>query len=356
MRTLVIATVLLAAGLARAGEHADAIKLPLNPCAHAREGDWAIYAYTAFQDADQKNVPPNVRAGVSFEVVSVSSASVVLLKKERFEIPTQRTSEERIELPAEAAPTLAAFLRMDATSQVDGVATADEDRAVAGHVFNCKKVSYMLPGGPDDCIEETLWLSESVHGPGIVGVTDLLHTCCGKTRTELRLVAHGTAERTELGASGEHWKVPLNPAAAAAPGDWSVFVTREKAGAHVETWTVESVEGTAVKLSCGGRVVELDARVTPTLRVLLGVEGPLEGLVEKDEKKTVSGREFACRRLDFAIQEKKATLWMCTEVKGSHLVAMRITIGEQVSDFELAGFGGKSGADWGKTAPDLEKK
>jgi hypothetical protein len=355
MRALVLATILLASGLARAGEHADAVKLPLNPCAHARAGDWAIYDYTAFQDAEQKNVPPNVHAGVSFEVLSVSSATVVLLKKERFELPTKRTTEERIELPAEGMPTLATFLRIDATSQVENMATTDDDRAVAGHVFSCKKTSYMLPGGQDECIEETLWLSESVHGPGIVGVTDLLHTCCGKTRTELRLVAHGSAEHTDLGASGEHWKIPLNPAASATAGDWSVFVTREKAGAHVELWTIESVEGTTVKLSCGGRVVELDARVTPTLHALLGIEGPLEGLAEKDEKKTVSGREFACRRLDFTANGKKATLWMCDEVKGSRLVAMRIDTGEEIADFELAGFGNKAGAVWGKTAPELAK-
>jgi hypothetical protein len=43
-------------------------------------------------------------------------------------------------------------------------------------------------------------------------------------------------------------------------------------------------------------------------------------------------------------------------VKASRIAAMRIEADGEVSDFELVGFGGKSGAEWGKTPGDSPPK
>jgi hypothetical protein len=180
-----------------------------------------------------------------------------------------------------------------------------------------------------------------------------------------------TAETTNL---------PLNPYAGAKPGQWAVYsrtITSSKDGSspgHVELQKIEKAdaadEDTVVRVATQdgrrpGRQ-KVGIKDAPTFAAYLGIPEKshvvLENLKITDEKHSVGGREFACKKIscDFAFAQLKAsiTFFLCPDVPLG-LVSMDLKttclgITLEYSD-ELAGFGTDDKTEWGQSAEDLAK-
>jgi hypothetical protein len=76
-----------------------------------------------------------------------------------------------------------------------------------------------------------------------------------------------------------------------------------------------------------------------------------------DEKVQLGGKTFECKKVAFVSEggEKKWTVHLSPEVKGSGLVKARVARGEQTMELELVGFGTKEKALFGKTAEEFAK-
>ncbi len=166
-------------------------------------------------------------------------------------------------------------------------------------------------------------------------------------------------------------KLPLNPFVDAKEGDWSVVVMTAAAGSGprksaIWTWRVASVgEDGAVKVHhvYAGREGHsehkgnpLSTKEAPTFAKFFseqvqGVQAP------SDEKATVEGKTFACKKVSFASEggAKKWTVLLSAEVKGSGLVSATVARGEQTMELRLVGFGNKEKTLWGKTAEEQQK-
>jgi hypothetical protein len=84
----------------------------------------------------------------------------------------------------------------------------------------------------------------------------------------------------------------------------------------------------------------------------------------KDEKRTLAGREFACKKVAFEGNDTKGgrlslTMWLSPEVKPLGVVALdgNLTVPEEPFDVEfsigVAGFGTADATEWGKSAEEI---
>jgi hypothetical protein len=118
----------------------------------------------------------------------------------------------------------------------------------------------------------------------------------------------------------------------------------------------------------------------PDLVALLGGRNleNVTDLATTDEKKTVAGREFACKKVTFKTKKEfdltsrgagsgvyshKWTVWLSAEVKGAGIVAVDdegevrgkgVAEDERSLRFEVVGFGTDDKAEWGKLASEVD--
>jgi hypothetical protein len=185
--------------------------------------------------------------------------------------------------------------------------------------------------------------------------------------------------------------LPLNPAANAKEGDWATFsltlkvttpgktsdappVERTEPTAY-SVWTFEKISGDAATLrdtDLGNKkkthVRSFSTKDPVTLEAFLAKDaGDLDQVSQvtsDEEKHTVGGKEFACKKVTCTTSDGKLTihwtLWFCSTVKGSGLVHMSGEVAgpkqKVTMSLELAGFGSREKAEWGKTADELAKE
>ncbi|MEZ0230130.1 MAG: hypothetical protein ACAI25_16020 [Planctomycetota bacterium] len=165
-------------------------------------------------------------------------------------------------------------------------------------------------------------------------------------------------------------KLPFNPFADAKAGDWSTVVMVAAAGGQkrtaIWTWRVLSVgDDGAVKVQheYAGRKdgVEhkgnpLSTKEAPTFARFFS-EAIQDVQAPADEKATVDGKNFECKKVVFASENgsKKWTVLLAPEVKGSGLVTARVARGDQTMELNVVGFGTKEKTLWGKTAEQAMK-
>jgi hypothetical protein len=216
--------------------------------------------------------------------------------------------------------------------------------------------------------------------------------------------APGTGSRTRHSRkeddSKKGTKLPFNPFNDCKEGDWECLLMKRTASEWkgtnqlVVVHRIAKVSGDAVEvapLEVRARgvaetepqhsKVAFSKKETPTVEALFDImtgdddlfEGKLTGIKVEDEKKTVGGREFACKKLTFSWITKfvytngdsagstSYVVWLASDVKGRGIVAM--TLDEKCTqpgepehtlrmELELLGMGGAGGVDWGKKAED----
>jgi hypothetical protein len=328
---------------------AEDARLPFSPFEKARPGDFAVYSMMERTGTDRTE-KPFLTGTEGWTVGAVTSDAVSVEHVARYGTRLLKDKNETPSFSPKQAPTLRELLSLEFDPK--DVTTKDEERAVAGRRFKCTKVSFKGPN-----VEGALWLSRAVSGPGIVASEALIDEHGKKTRIDVELMGYGSADRTEMGSFGELWKVPVNPYAHAKVGDWCTFVVRSKEKKEkpdTETWRIEALDGTKVTVATSGPKQVYDTSRTPTLHELFRMNGELTDLEEKDEKRTVAGRAFACKLLAFTCKRGHVTLWMSEDVKAGALVGIRIEKGADLIELELAGYGDSSGTKWGKTEAELK--
>jgi hypothetical protein len=174
-------------------------------------------------------------------------------------------------------------------------------------------------------------------------------------------------------------RLPINPFAKAKKGDWSWAVGRIKAAGMnekmkfvVKVTEVTDDEVTISMKQSGGfgpgqeKTVTFSKKEMPSYNKFFEGKddssggGPSDWKVE-DDKKTIGGKEFPCKKASAKFKEKervdaKVTLWITDQTKGWGLLGMSITgteMGQKISmDFELKGYGNGDTADFGKKADE----
>jgi hypothetical protein len=192
MKRLALALLLALAPCALAQEKKDDAKaakepvLPFNPLAGAKEGDW-----TAFKCS---MVGPGVsdRRAQAWKVLKVDEKEILV------EQSAGDGRAEEVKLPAKEAPTISRFCDIDA-EKVEDVKVQDEKKAIAGHAFACKKVTFTTTNG-DRKIRATLWLCSDVKGSGVVALhleMDVVEQ--QKATVDFELAGYGSTDKTEFG-------------------------------------------------------------------------------------------------------------------------------------------------------------
>jgi hypothetical protein len=204
-------------------------------------------------------------------------------------------------------------------------------------------------------------------------------------------------EKKEMGDEGDDEddrpkkpveKLPLNPFAKAKKGDWSVCLGKMKAEVGGQKMqekiklTVRVKETDDKEVTCtmqqaggpmGGQRPEQKTTFSlkenpPFDRYMSMSDQEKQGGDEladwkvEDDKKTVGGKEFACKKITAKIKDKmgtdaKLTMWVTDETKGWGMVAMSIKGslmggGSLQMDVELKGYGNGDKADFGKKPED----
>jgi len=180
-------------------------------------------------------------------------------------------------------------------------------------------------------------------------------------------------------------KAPVNPFAEAKEGDWETLVmTHTQGSAPARKFAVtyragkiadESITIATETLMGNGKKnppAEKTFKKTeaPALKSVVG--NPRDKITEvkvADEKKTVGGKEFACKKVSYTATlesdkgaiTRKIVLWLSTDAKPYGLVAssteQSIGGGPTVKiEGELAGLGNGDKASWGKKAEELDLK
>jgi hypothetical protein len=166
-------------------------------------------------------------------------------------------------------------------------------------------------------------------------------------------------------------KLPIHPLDGAQEGDWAVlrcvFKAPNRVTRTVQSYMVAKVTDTAIIQSQtlageGTSTVKLPVKEAPDLETFFDIyNDQVSEVAFSDEKKTVSGREFACKKITFVSanggKPVHMTAWLSTEVKGSGIVCLLAETddpkGKIVLSFELAGFGSRGKTEWGKTGEEV---
>jgi hypothetical protein len=173
-------------------------------------------------------------------------------------------------------------------------------------------------------------------------------------------------------------KLPINPFDKVKDGDWSAYIyVSAKQGQPVTretlTYRLEKIEDEALTLTETknlGTATQSPARENPvsrkdppTLGDFLHLHWSVDILDVKvtDDKHTVAGKEFTCKKLTFTSQSVDQTdrfeVWVSTDVKGWSVVQMHVD-GEGAlnfkNDIHLVGFGCGDKVDWGKRADEVD--
>lgn len=175
--------------------------------------------------------------------------------------------------------------------------------------------------------------------------------------------------------------LPIHPFADVKEGDWCVLVLAiaDPSGGGGEDkkpmmWKVGKVEADAVTWSAcavtpaGLRekpIGSFPRKAVETFRGFLqflfqkdqGQENYARQKVE-DDKRTVNGKEFACKKISAVIvegdgREAEVAAWFSSEVSGLHLVCLAAKEAGTVA-IELAGYGNGEKATWGKTVSEVD--
>jgi hypothetical protein len=189
-------------------------------------------------------------------------------------------------------------------------------------------------------------------------------------------------------------KMPINPFAKAKKGDWSVCLGKMKmnmGGQKIDQKMkfiirVKDVDNGGVTLTMkqeasggfgggGGReeTATFNLKELPTVQKYMSMNDNQRGgdgeemsdWKTEDDKKTVGGKEFGCKKVSCKMKDKmgsdmKLVMWVTDETKGWGLVALTLkgTIpqggGTVQMDMELKGYGNGDKADFGKK-PEEEK-
>jgi hypothetical protein len=182
-------------------------------------------------------------------------------------------------------------------------------------------------------------------------------------------------------------KLPINPFAKAKKGDWSVCVGRMKANFQGQAmdqkvklvWRIKKVTDDEVECSLtesGGGAMggPRDQKATFSLKenpnftkYMNGRDkgGPSDQLSDwkvEDDKKTVGGKEFGCKKITAKLKDQmgtdaKLSMWVTDETKGWGCVAMTLkgTLaggGKLTMDVEMKGYGNGDKADFGNKPED----
>ena len=201
-------------------------------------------------------------------------------------------------------------------------------------------------------------------------------------------------EKKEAGDEGDDdddkpmEKLPINPFAKAKKGDWSVCLGKmkaevggqkmsEKIKLTVRVKDIDEKEITCTMQQAGGPMggqrpeqkttfslkenPPFDRYMSMSDQEKQGGDELADWKVE-DDKKTVGGKEFTCKKITAKIKDKmgtdaKLTMWVTDEAKGWGMVAMSIKGqlmggGSLQMDVEMKGFGNGDKADFGKKPED----
>jgi serine protease len=177
------------------------------------------------------------------------------------------------------------------------------------------------------------------------------------------LLDRGPARRSD-GAT----ELPLNPFKRAAALDWQTVNASIKMGDEESeklplTFKIGSLQGDdlALHIQVEDESAEIGAfyrKETPTIEDLVSLHpDEVKDVKFSRSKRTVNGREFDCRQVDFTVTHDagvwtKQSILFNGDVKGAGIVAWSIDVmGMATFQMEVAGFGSKDKVEWGERAP-----
>lgn len=157
-------------------------------------------------------------------------------------------------------------------------------------------------------------------------------------------------------------RLPFSPFKEAQKGDWAFYGVEMREGAErkgdpfvrgSQTWDVQSVSSDSVTLTKAHRFATRVLRPKeekptftlselPALTDYLGLDDPsasVEDLATTDDKKTVQGRAFECKKLTFKVsngtKKDDYTAWVSPALRGSGLVALEVIVHEAKRDVRI---------------------
>jgi hypothetical protein len=365
--------------------------LPVNPFSAAEVGDWSVLSFwQTGQDGGKKVFIVDRVTSVLDNAVTVRRATWV---------DSKEAGEETRDFSKKEAPSLDRFFGIrDGPAEVT---VKDAKRTVSGKDLACKEVEVRFVRDPKGAqVRITAYVSADVKASGIAAIfqTSLDLTRLG-ARQDTELAGYGHFDKVLLGkraadlgagskeddAAGAEpttplssHKLPVNPFSAAEKGDWSVVAVAKSGKKLFMVDRVTGVSGDEVNVSrvvwfggmeAGEETLTFSRKEAPSLDRFFGlIDIPVGSVKVEDAKRTVCGKELACKEVSFAIGDPGkplATFTACVsaDVKASGIVAMTQTslaVGhiaghsETVKqETELAGYGHFDKVLLGKRAADL---
>jgi hypothetical protein len=360
---------------------ADEAKLPWNPFASAKEGDWQVVSIKADARVDV----------FLYRVTKVTDDKVVVATGEHGELVRPRKGDV----------SLTDFLSKDLAKPED-FQVADEKKTVAGREFACQRLSWSssetkkTPKGNEltTVARWRVWISKESKCDGIVSATtELSVTAKGgqelTSTTEIEVLGFGNGDKVEWGKKLEEvvvpaTRLPFPVLADAKAGDWEALRMTRDDGSKVErgvfTCRVEGLERDDGYVVVDVRLGDANLRIgdfdfsrkrAPSVESLVNNFAPARrggGKVTRsrialeDAKKTVGGKELACTRASFADDFEDAhgkrhvsyAFFFSKDVRGPGIVAAEIDEGTSKTALELAGFGRRDTVEWGSKPEDVK--
>lgn len=188
-----------------------ATKLPINPYADAKEGDWSTFIVTQ-KAADTGETSLSIW---TWRVASVGEDGTVKVTTEHGGKDDSRKDHLGNPFSTKEAPSVEKFFGDDVQ---EVTAATDEKVTHESQAFECKKLVFTADKATKTW---TVWLSPAVKGSGIVSGTMVK----GQRTGELKLAGHGTKTKTEWGKTPEEAQKAIEKPVVEAALDLS---TKEK--------------------------------------------------------------------------------------------------------------------------------
>jgi hypothetical protein len=386
--TAAVALAILAVAQPTRGQDKTA-KMPSNPWAGARVGDWAAYT-----DENKEGDEP-AKLGWRTVVVRKLDGTTVTFTEDENGSVSESKADQKEELTTEKC------LKVKAEGT-----WVDEKHKVGDHEFACKKLSFTETHEGTKILGD-VWIAEEVRAGMVVATLVRIVDPSDDKKVlftgKLEIAGFGSKDAKDWGKTCDEVsaarpedkkapetkpddkkpddkaeekkpdvKLPFNVWAKARVGDWAVYSveTRDRDEPVKKEWMAYVVEKvgrktvTVVRTNHGKKEqhVESSAAVV-TVKKYIDIHSTGDWT---DEKHKVGGREFSCKKIAL-LEGSSKVKWtgeirLSDEVHAGALVqsTVKMTDGEEkqvfsLVKFQIVGFGSRDKTEWGKTLEEVSK-
>ncbi len=180
------------------GDPVELTRVPKNPFADAKVGDWTAYR------VDLETPAGNEALVLEYEVEKIAHGQVTLAETahNKGNVAHRSLTFSRTETPTLADLTIFATKAPKGSLSVRGFKVADDTRTVDERDFACQRVSGTVHRGQGGG-KVKLWLASDLKAPGFVALEIKSRTPAGDVTVTFELAGYGDDDKTIWGKTGD---------------------------------------------------------------------------------------------------------------------------------------------------------